>query len=490
MLQGLLLFFHFKSSIMKKQILSFIFANTLVFLSWQLSAQVAISTDLSAPDNSAMLDVKSSSKGMLVPRMTVAQRNAISNPANGLLIYCTDNNQYYSYKTGGAVNSWIMVSTQWNSATSTGPDIYFAGGKVGLGNSIPQYPLDVAGDINYTGSLRMNGLPVSFGVSDVTAVSPLTSTSFIGNSRNLSITQANASTSGFLSNTDWNTFNNKVSSQWSNTGPGISYSGGTVGIGTAPSGYMLTVNGTIQAASGGFAFPDGSYQSTAAHFPTGTSGQTLYNYGGNWFSNSALYNDGANIGIGTTTPGQKLTVAGTIQTTTGGVMFPDGTVQSTAAVAAVPNNIHTLGESYGGGIVFYVYDGGQHGLIAASADQSPGAQWYYNLFTTITTNAVRDGVHAGQFNTERIVISQGAGFAANICANYQGGGYGDWYLPSKSELNLLYQQKAVVGNLNNVWYWSSSENDANTAWSQTFANGLQSTDSKAANFFIRAIRAF
>jgi hypothetical protein len=39
-----------------------------------------------------MLDVKSTTKGMLVPRMTAAQRDAISNPANGLLIYCTDNN--------------------------------------------------------------------------------------------------------------------------------------------------------------------------------------------------------------------------------------------------------------------------------------------------------------------------------------------------------------------------------------------------------------
>ena len=49
-------------------------------------AQVAISTDGSAPDNSAMLDVKSAGKGMLVPRMTAADRDAIASPATGLLI--------------------------------------------------------------------------------------------------------------------------------------------------------------------------------------------------------------------------------------------------------------------------------------------------------------------------------------------------------------------------------------------------------------------
>ncbi|MBK6966740.1 MAG: hypothetical protein IPH20_23290 [Bacteroidales bacterium] len=48
---------------------------------------VAISTDASAPDNSAMLDVKSTNRGMLVPRMTTAQRTAIATPASGLLVF-------------------------------------------------------------------------------------------------------------------------------------------------------------------------------------------------------------------------------------------------------------------------------------------------------------------------------------------------------------------------------------------------------------------
>ncbi|MEM7572753.1 MAG: tail fiber domain-containing protein [Bacteroidota bacterium] len=54
-------------------------------------AQVGINTDNAAPDSSAMLDVRSTSQGFLYPRMTTAQRDAISNPAIGLTIFNLDN---------------------------------------------------------------------------------------------------------------------------------------------------------------------------------------------------------------------------------------------------------------------------------------------------------------------------------------------------------------------------------------------------------------
>lgn len=73
-------------------------------------SQVAINTDGSAPDNSAMLDVKSTTKGLLMPRMTLAQRNAIVNPMNGLLIYQNDNSPGYYYNAGTPANpNWTMV---------------------------------------------------------------------------------------------------------------------------------------------------------------------------------------------------------------------------------------------------------------------------------------------------------------------------------------------------------------------------------------------
>jgi len=69
-------------------------------LSLQLYSQVGINTDASNPDGSAMLDVKSTEKGMLPPRMTKTQRDAIGSPAIGLIIYQTDNTPGYYYYSG------------------------------------------------------------------------------------------------------------------------------------------------------------------------------------------------------------------------------------------------------------------------------------------------------------------------------------------------------------------------------------------------------
>jgi hypothetical protein len=76
-------------------------------------AQVAITTDNSAPDNSAMLDVKSTSKGFLAPRMTFAQRNAIVSPAAGLMVICTNCNA-----DGTEVMS-MYLGGKWQNITVT-----------------------------------------------------------------------------------------------------------------------------------------------------------------------------------------------------------------------------------------------------------------------------------------------------------------------------------------------------------------------------------
>ncbi|MBK9982047.1 MAG: hypothetical protein IPP15_06400 [Saprospiraceae bacterium] len=64
------------------------------------SAQVSITTTGTPPDPSSMLDIKNSTKGVLIPRMTFTQRNLISLPANALLIYQTDNNPGFYYNQG------------------------------------------------------------------------------------------------------------------------------------------------------------------------------------------------------------------------------------------------------------------------------------------------------------------------------------------------------------------------------------------------------
>lgn len=82
---------------MRKQI---IILSTLLLASYFTNAQsVAINTDGSAADASAALDIKSTDKGLLVPRMTTAQRDAITSPANGLTIYNTTTKTFNYYET-------------------------------------------------------------------------------------------------------------------------------------------------------------------------------------------------------------------------------------------------------------------------------------------------------------------------------------------------------------------------------------------------------
>ena len=219
-----------------------------------------------------------------------------------------------------------------------------------------------------------------------------------------------------------------------------------------------------------------------------------------------------------------------------GLLGPKGA--NGAAGAAAP--VHIVGESYQGGIIFWVDPDGQHGLIAARADQNGGAgiRWYNGTY--FATNATADGIYAGAKNTEVIISTQTnvglacgetspqtttppyfcytnssystppfiGDYTALVAANYskQDDGvtdcsssppaseicYGDWYLPSKVELNLLYKAKVanVVGGFAHSLYWSSTEDDSNYAWNQDFSSGNQYSSLKDDPLPVRAVRAF
>ena len=114
---------------------------------------VAINTDGAQADASAMLDIKSTAAGLLVPRMSEAQRNAINggNPATSLLIYQTNNTPGYYYYDG---TIWQMIGggadTDW---TISGNNMFNNNsGNVGIGTSTPGGKLDVAGHIWQTGT--------------------------------------------------------------------------------------------------------------------------------------------------------------------------------------------------------------------------------------------------------------------------------------------------------------------------------------------------
>lgn len=113
---------------------------------------VGINETAESPDPSAMLDVKSLDKGILVPRMTLEQRDLIGSPAQGLLIYQTDGEAGYYYFKGVAwtrIGEASEIVTYWQS---TGDDIYFQAGKVGIGTNSPETELEVSGIMRLTPS--------------------------------------------------------------------------------------------------------------------------------------------------------------------------------------------------------------------------------------------------------------------------------------------------------------------------------------------------
>ena len=155
-----------------------------------------------------------------------------------------------------------------------------------------------------------------------------------------------------------------------------------------------------------------------------------------------------------------------------------------------------IGDIYQGGIVFYL-DGNGGGLIAAPSNQSSGAQW--GCYGTPISGADGTAIGTGAQNT--IDIESGCstpGTAADICVNLVLSGYTDWFLPSKDELNLMYQNIGQgnalglgnVGGFANYVYWSSTELDNNDAWKRSFGSGAQNLGSKLVNGYVRSVRAF
>ena len=161
---------------------------------------------------------------------------------------------------------------------------------------------------------------------------------------------------------------------------------------------------------------------------------------------------------------------------------------------------HLPGEVFGGGKIFWVDETGQHGLIAAPGDQSAkGIAW--NSGKPVITGANADVPYSGQSNSEKIVSVQNNTnpCAAKLCLDFTTSSnnvvYNDWYLPSRYELNLLYQQKTVVGgfNITSGIYWSSTESVATpetSAWEQEFRYGSQHEDDKDLSDQVRCVRKF
>jgi hypothetical protein len=151
--------------------------------------------------------------------------------------------------------------------------------------------------------------------------------------------------------------------------------------------------------------------------------------------------------------------------------------------------IYTIGQAALGGIVFYVDCSGQHGLVASTSDQSTGCAWgCYGTYVGASGTAIYTGIT----NTTAIINGcPTAGIAARVAQAYNGGGYTDWYLPSKDELTLLYNQRAVIGGFLPVGFWSSYESSSTYTTFLDFSTGIQwNCPKNTSPHYVRAIRQF
>ena len=173
-----------------------------------------------------------------------------------------------------------------------------------------------------------------------------------------------------------------------------------------------------------------------------------------------------------------------------------------------------VGDTANGGIVFYIDETGQHGLVAAMEDLTEGAtipEFYINYsggyewgcFDINVNGADGQAVGTGYHNTLDIVY-QGCATrhvgitAAQAALDAEINGYTDWYTPSIDELHQMYNtignggSEGNIGGFANTAYWSSSEFDSHSAWLYHFFNrDLQKfPDHKYVNYKVRVIRSF
>ena len=161
-----------------------------------------------------------------------------------------------------------------------------------------------------------------------------------------------------------------------------------------------------------------------------------------------------------------------------------------------------------GGLIFYIDEADAFSWTYLEVAPA-STEWTSNVwggFGTTVTGADGTAIGTGAQNTIDIVTQFGGqepyasktDYAAKLCSDLESGGYDDWFLPSKDELDAIWDNlvddgtgaNSGVGGFAGVSYWSSSEINRYDAWYQAFNRGGQGSGNKSHDRRVRAVRAF
>jgi hypothetical protein len=160
-----------------------------------------------------------------------------------------------------------------------------------------------------------------------------------------------------------------------------------------------------------------------------------------------------------------------------------GSARSSTRLPAASAPLYKIGdEGPAGGLIFYDKgnnsDGWRYLEAAPASTEWKDIRWGPNGEIKGTRTEMGTGKRNTQIIVNHAVATGGNYRAAWLCDSLEYGGYDDWFMPSKAELNLMYLnlKERGLGGFVTEWYWSSSESGDNNSWTQGFGSGNQIND--------------